>query len=70
MQLLTDASCVSFGFILQQQVQAEWKLIQAGSRFLTDAVTRYAAIELELLAVAWAVKKCRIFFQAYPYSQL
>ena len=31
---------------------------QAGSRFLSDAETRYAVIELEMLAVCWAIMKC------------
>ncbi|XP_045122967.1 uncharacterized protein LOC123511049 [Portunus trituberculatus] len=35
-------------------------LVQCGSRFLTDAETRYATIELELLAVVWAMSKCRL----------
>ena len=50
------------GFVLQQQL-AEGKcvLIQAGSCFLTPTEARYAVIELELLAVAWAVMKCKIF---------
>ena len=34
-------------------------MVQCGSRFLTDAETRYATIELELLAVVWAMSKCR-----------
>ena len=29
-------------------------LIQAGSRFLTDTESRYATIELEMVAVCWA----------------
>ena len=55
-QLLTDASCLGLGFVLQQMHHGEWKLVQAGSRFVTDAETRYAVIELQLLAVAWATK--------------
>ena len=60
-RLLTDASRLGLGFVLQQENHGEWKLVQAGSRFLTDTETCYAVIELELLAVAWATKKCRIF---------
>ncbi|XP_068224072.1 uncharacterized protein [Palaemon carinicauda] len=36
-------------------------LVQCGSRFLTDAESRYATIELELLAVVWAMSKCRLY---------
>ena len=37
------------------------KLITCGSRFLSSAENNYAVIELELLAIQWAVSKCRIF---------
>ncbi len=65
-RLLTDACRLGLGFVLQQEHHGDWKLIQAGSRFLTDAETRYAVIELELLAVAWATKKCRVFLSGLP----
>ena len=65
-RILTDTSRLGLGFVLQQEHHGEWKLIQAGSRFLTDTETRYAVIELELLAVAWATKKCRIFLSGLP----
>ena len=62
MRLCTDASRQGVGFILQQQSSArKWLLIQAGSRFLTPTETRYATIELELLAVAWSVTRCKVF---------
>ena len=60
-RLCTDASRQGLGFILQQKTADKWTLIQAGSRFLSDAETRYAVIELEMLAVSWAIMKCRIF---------
>ena len=45
-RLCTDASHQGLGFILQQQDNSgTWSLIQAGSRFLTDAESRYAIIE-------------------------
>lgn len=62
--LYTDASTLGVGFVLMQKQQGtdgEWKTVQAGSRFLTDTESRYAVIELECLAIAWAVKKCHIF---------
>ena len=61
----TDASRLKgLGFVLKQkQTDGQWKMIQAGSRFLSDAETRYAMIELELLAIVWAVKKCRLFLE-------
>ena len=42
-------------------------LIQAGSHFLSDPESRYAIIELELLAVAWAITKCDVFLTGLPH---
>ena len=56
-RLSTDASRQGLGFVLQQQTGEEWTLVQAGSRFLSDTETRYAVIELEMLAVCWAITK-------------
>ena len=60
-RLSTNASRQGLGFILQQKTSDEWSLIQAGSRFLSDAESQYATIELELLGVSWAVTKCKLF---------
>ena len=60
-RLCTDASRKGLGFVLQQRDGEQWKLVQAGSRFLSDAESRYTIIELEMLAIAWAVTKCNIF---------
>jgi len=59
-RLCTDASRQGLGFVLQQNAE-KWVLIQAGSRFLSEAETRYTVIELEMLAVPWAIMKCRLF---------
>ena len=60
-RLCIDASRQGVGFILQQQSSAgKWLLIQAGSRFLAPTETWYSTIELELLAVAWSVAKCKV----------
>lgn len=70
--LHTDASRLrGLGFVLKQQQQdGTWKMIQAGSRFLADAETRYAMIELELLAIVWATQKCRLFLEGLPSFQI
>ena len=60
-RLSTDASRQGLGYILQQQHGDNWSLIQAGFRFLLAAKSHYAIIELELLVVAWAIKKCNVF---------
>ena len=65
--LQTDASRQQgLGYVLMQQHGAEWKMIQCGSRFLTDTESRYAVIELEMLGIAWATKKCRVYLAGCP----
>ena len=61
-RLCTDASRQGIGFVLQQlSDRGQWTLVQAGSRFLSSAESRYAVIELEFLAVAWSVRCfCRV----------
>ena len=63
--LETDASRLGgLGFCLRQQdEQGRWRLIQCGSRFLSDTETRYAVIELELLALVWACKKADVYLK-------
>ena len=65
-RLTTDACRHGLGFVLQQEHQGSWHIVQAGSQFLTDTETRYAVIELEMLSVAWAAQKCRIFLAGLP----
>ncbi|KAF0307558.1 Transposon Ty3-I Gag-Pol polyprotein [Amphibalanus amphitrite] len=71
-RLETDASRArGLGFVLRQaHPDGTWRVIQAGSRFLSDAETRYAVIELEALSVAWAVRKCHIFLSGLPLFQI
>ena len=38
-----------------------WKITLAGSRFLTGSEERYAAVEGEALAIAWALEQTRYF---------
>ena len=60
--LCMDTSRQGLGFILQWQSNGTtWNLIQAGSHFLTDTQSRYTTIELEMLAVCWALMKCNLF---------
>ena len=69
-RLCTDASHQGLGFILQQKQGDTWELVQAGSRFLSDTESRYTVIELELLAVTWAIQKCRIFLAGIPHFKV
>ena len=70
--LATDFSATGIGFFLLQKTctcQSKvptccvdgWRLCLVGSRFLHDAETRYASIEGEALAVAYALHQCRYF---------
>ena len=69
--LATDASRLNgLGFVLLQMVNGTWKPVQAGSRFLTPAESRYAMIELEALGACWAMKKCNMYLQGLPYFTL
>ena len=43
-----------------------WHIVFAGSRFCTNAERRYAPIEGEAAAIAWALEKCRIFVMGCP----
>ena len=69
-RLCTDASRQGLGFVLQQKRADTWTLVQAGSRFLSDMESRYVIIELEMLAVAWGIAKCRLFLAGIPHFQL
>ena len=53
--------------MLQQQSGNDWVLVQAGSCFLSDPESRYAIIELELLAVSWVIVKCNVFLAGLPH---
>ena len=69
-RLCTDASRTGLGFVLQQQHDDDWRTVQTGSRFLTDAESRYAVIELEMLGVAWAIHKCKYFLCGMPCFEI
>ena len=64
----TDASRLyGVGYVLlQDHGSGRLRVVQCGSRFLADAETRYATIELEMLAVSWALAKCRLYLTGLP----
>ena len=69
--LQTDASRkFGLGFVLLQKEDGNGCLIQCGSRFITETEGRYVMIELELRAVEWAVKKCRLYVIDIPIFTL
>ena len=71
--LQTDWSKTGIGFLLLQKncdcagpltpicCKDGWVVTLAGSRFTTGAESLYSPVEGELLAGAWAMKKCRHF---------
>ena len=71
--LQTDWSKSGIGYLLLQQhcncnietaptcCHDGWKLVFAGSRFTTDAESRYSPTEGEALAVTWSLKHARMF---------
>ena len=65
--LQTDASRLKgLGFALLQKHGDKWKITQAGSRFTTDTESRYAMVELELLAVVRVPAKAEFIYKDYP----
>ncbi len=68
--LQTDASRLKgLGFALLQKHDERWSLIMCGSRFLSDTESRYAMIELELLAAVWAITiKCKSYVQGLKFT--
>ena len=66
--LLTDASRHhGLGYALLQRASDETnRLVECGSRSLTDTESRYATIELETLAITWALEKCRFYLLGCP----
>ena len=69
--LLTDAARLKgVAYALMQQHDGKWKVVQCGSRFLSDTESRYAVVELELLAIVWALKKCRPFLMGLPHFEI
>uniref|UniRef100_UPI003A84E045 RNase H-like domain-containing protein n=1 Tax=Litorimonas sp. TaxID=1892381 RepID=UPI003A84E045 len=61
--LITDASRIfGLGFILYQPTgSGSANVLQCGSSALNDAQKNYAVIELECLAIAWALDKTKFF---------
>ena len=70
-RIAADASRLNgLGFIMKQQEKDHWIPVQAGSRMLTDAERNYAMVELELLAIQWACKKCEAFIYGLPHFEI
>ena len=68
--LYTDASKLNgIGFVMiQRTANNEDRVIQCGSRSLTSSERNYAAMEIEALAIAYAIKKCDLFLRGFPFT--
>ena len=56
-------------FLLKQkQADGYWKTLMFCSRYLTGVEERYAMVELELLAIAWACKKTPTFTEGIKFT--
>ena len=65
--LQVDASVRNgMGYVLLQRHDSTWRLIGANSRWCSDTESRYPVPELELAAVEWAARKCRLFLLGLP----
>ena len=65
--IMTDASDIAVGAVLQQQIKDTWQPIAFFSRKLRPAETRYSAFDRELLAVYLAVKHFRHFVEGREF---
>ena len=65
--ILTDASRHhGMGFALCQEVNGNKAIITCGSKSFTPAQQWYATIELECLAIIWAIQKCEFYLKGLP----
>ncbi len=64
-EMLTDASRHhGLGYMLvQYDAEGHMRLIHCGSRSLTETESRYATIELECLAIKYAIDKCSFYLK-------
>ena len=70
--MLTDASRhFGLGFALVQYDDKKNPLIiTCGSKSLSDTQKRYSTIELECMAISWAVQKCDFYLRGLPDFQV
>ena len=54
------------GYALLQRHDDGRRLVDANSRWCSDVESRYAIVELELVAVEWAIRKCQFFLSGLP----
>ena len=68
--VMTDASDVAVGAVLQQYIQGRWCPISFFSKALKTAETRYSTFDRELLAIYLAIKHFRYFLEGRSFHVL
>lgn len=74
--LLTNASCLfGLGFALghiehDKDNKPIFKIVHCGSKGLTPTQQRYSTIELECLAIIWAIQKCHFYLRGLLIFQV
>ena len=66
--ITVDASNVSVGAVLEQQLHGQWTPISFFSRKLRDPETRYSAFDRELLAIYLAIRHFRHFVEGRAFT--
>lgn len=66
--LVTDASDVAVGAILQQRVNDQWTPLAFFSKQLRDPERKYSAFDRELLAVYLAIRHFRFFLEGRQFT--
>ena len=65
--ILTDASWLhGLGYAMGHYIDGRFRLVTCGSKALTPTQRRYATIELECLAVQYAIDKCSFYLKGGP----
>ena len=66
--VMTDASTVAIGAVLQQFVNGEWRPLSFFSRKLKPAETRYSTFGRELLAIFLSIRHFRHMLEGRPFA--
>ena len=68
--IMTDASDVAVGAVLQQYINGQWCPLSFFSKALKPAETRYSTYDRELLAIYLAIRRIRYFLEGRHFHVL